>query len=172
MSRRHLNMFGDVDSCVILSLAWCVCSSEGSVPSWAPRLKSSLVSIEDSEDINYSFPLTARFWLLWQPNMHIQVALLLVKQDIMIIKRSAAVVHHIEAAHSSFGLVCGWMGWLLVFLLVGSFVGFGDFDEIYEGRSVWCSHSFCKTHSMKLSIWSTTTNFHSNNCFCLSIHLP
>lgn len=68
--------------------------------------------------------------------MRIQVALLLVKQDIMIIKQSAAVVHHIEAAHSSFGLVCGWMGWLLVFLLVGSFVGFGDFDEIYEGRSV------------------------------------
>lgn len=57
-------MFVDVGSCVILSLAWCVCSSEGSVPSWAAGLKSSLVSIEDSEDINYSFPLTARFWLL------------------------------------------------------------------------------------------------------------
>lgn len=57
-------MFVDVGSCVILSLAWCVCSSEGSVPSWAAGLKSFLVSIEDSEDINYSFPLTARFWLL------------------------------------------------------------------------------------------------------------
>lgn len=97
MSRRHLNMFVDVGSCVILSLAWCVCSSEGSVPSWAAGLKSFLVSIEDSEDINYSFPLTARFWLLWQPNVHIQVALL-VKQDIILTKWGAAVVRCIEAA--------------------------------------------------------------------------
>lgn len=85
-------MFVDFDGFVILSLAVvreqkmeasasmsCRQGSELWL-SWGSIPKSSLISAEDSEDINYLFPLTLHFWPFCPQNLQVQVAVFLVKQ--------------------------------------------------------------------------------------------